>query len=46
MRPGRMLAGSQPVAELHGRVEEIVVDHIARIPDLVDDFVAGAVELF
>lgn len=35
-----------PVAELRDRVEDIAADRIARIPDLVDEFVAGVVELF
>jgi S-adenosylmethionine synthetase len=35
-----------PVTELKQRVEEIAADSIARIPLLVDDFVAGRIDLF
>lgn len=35
-----------PIARLKDRVEAITADRIAGIPDLVDDFVAGAIELF
>jgi S-adenosylmethionine synthetase len=35
-----------PVAELKQRVEEIAADRIARIPRLVDDFVAGRIDLY
>ncbi len=35
-----------PPAQLRARVEEIAADRLARIPSLVDAFVAGEIELF
>ena len=35
-----------PVAQLRERVEEIIANGVARIPALVDDFVAGRINLF
>jgi S-adenosylmethionine synthetase len=34
------------VAELHNRIEAIAADHIAGIPALIEDFVAGNIEVF
>ncbi|HEY1360799.1 MAG TPA: methionine adenosyltransferase [Xanthobacteraceae bacterium] len=35
-----------PPAELESQVSEIVGAHLARVADLLDEFVAGAIELF
>jgi S-adenosylmethionine synthetase len=35
-----------PVSQLRERVEQITAERIARIPALVDDFVAGKIDLF
>ena len=35
-----------PVESLRGGVEAIVGDHLARLPQLLDDFVAGTVRLY
>jgi len=39
-------SGGRPVTELHGRIEEIAADRIARISALADDLVTGSIELF
>lgn len=35
-----------PVSQVPPRVEEIVQEHLSRIPKLIDDFVAGTIEIF
>jgi S-adenosylmethionine synthetase len=41
----RMTDG-MPVSQVKPRVEEIAQEHLSRIPKLIDDFVAGTVEIF
>jgi hypothetical protein len=35
-----------PVAQLRKRIEEITADRLAYIPSLIDDFVAGTINVF
>jgi S-adenosylmethionine synthetase len=35
-----------PVSQLQPRVKEIAQEHLSHIPKLIDDFVAGTIELF
>ncbi len=35
-----------PTVQLQNRIDEIAADRLAHIPGLIDDFVAGEVEIF
>ena len=35
-----------PAIQLKERVEDIVADHLSRVPQLIDELVAGAIEVF
>ena len=35
-----------PIAELKGRIDEIAADQMSRIPDLIEDFVDGRIDVF
>ena len=36
----------RPAAELETQVDEIAADHMSRVPDLINEFVDGTIDLF
>ena len=39
-------ADGTPVAQFERRAEEVARAHLARSPELVDDFIAGAIDVY